>query len=117
MFQHRPGWYQPTQLGEAGIKQARAEAIELADSVGDRMVQGRPFDVVLLDRQVTEWLTALPATVPEVKQSIPQEITEPAVRFTQGQVRVGAHYERNGWRAIVNVALRLRLSEDGAWLE
>lgn len=116
-FQHRPAWYSPARLNEAGIQQARSEATELADSLGDRMVRGRPFDVVLIDRKVNEWLTALPHCWPEARRSVPSEISDPAVRFDASRVYVGAHCESGGWRAIINVELALGVSEDGRSVE
>ena len=116
-LQHKPGWYRPAVLDDAGMQRARAGATGIVDSVSDRMVQGRPFDVVLLDRQVNEWLTALPHSWPEVQRSMPREITDPAVRFETGKVRVGAHCERGGWRAIISVGLSVRVSADGDSIE
>ncbi len=117
MFQHRPAWYSPARLNEAGIQQARSEATELADSLGDRMARGRPFEVVLIDRKVNEWLAALPHCWPEARRSVPSEISEPAVRFNAGRMHAGAHCESGGWRAIINVELALGVSEDGMSIE
>ena len=111
--EHKPGWYRPAVLDEHGLERARSEATAAWDQISGRVVQGRPFDVVLTDRVVNEWLAALDHHRPEVLQSLSPQLRAPAVRFLEGDVRVGAHYEANGWRAIVTVAAAPRISPDG----
>ena len=53
-FQHKPGWYRPVLLDEAGLAHARKEAVATADWVSDRMVQGQAFEVVLTARSLNE---------------------------------------------------------------
>ncbi len=116
-FQHKPGWYRPATLDVAGIQQARSQAIATADFVGDQMVRGEPFDVVLLDRSVNEWLAALPHVWPDALDSLPPELSDLAVRFDEGEVRIGAHYAARKWQAIVSVDMLLRRSDDGRAVE
>ena len=116
-FQHKPGWYRPATLDEAGIQQARSRAIATADFVGDQMVRGEPFDVVLLDRSVNEWLAALPHVWPDARDSLPPELSDLAVRFDDGKVQIGAHYAARQWQAIVSVDMLLRPSDDGSAVE
>ena len=117
LFQHKPVWYRPATLDEAGIRRARADATAKADSVSDRMVQGRPFEVVLTDRHVNEWLAALPHSWPDASRSIPPELSDLAVRFEDGHLRVGAHVERSGWHVILSAGLAIRMDDDGAFIE
>ena len=112
-FQHKPGWYRPANLDQAGIQRARSQAVLLADSISDQMVAQEPFDIVLQDRTMTEWLAALPTVWPEVRDAIPTQITDPAVWFDGGGVRVGAHYTGRAWQAILSVDIVLEVSEDG----
>ena len=116
-FQHKPGWYRPATLDEAGIQQARSQAVATADFVGDQMVRGEPFDVVLLDRSVGEWLAALPHVWPDARDSLPPEFSDLAVRFDEGKVQIGAHYAARQWQAIVSVDVLLRPSDDGSAIE
>lgn len=111
-FQHKPGWYQPVRLDEAGVGSARSEAVGVADFVSDRMVGGRPFDVVLTQRSVNGWLAALQEVQPESQGALPPEIREPAIGFADGEIRFGAHYEADGWQAIVSVGVTVDVSED-----
>lgn len=113
-FQYKPGWYRPVVLDHAGIQQAERQAVAVADDVGDQMVEGRPFDVVLQDRSVNEWLAALPHVWPEARDALPPELTEPVVNFEDGCVKVGAHYAADGWRAIVSMGLTLDVSAEGS---
>lgn len=116
-FQHKPGWYRPTTLDEAGIQRARGTAVETADRVSDQMVEGQPFDVVLDERAVNEWLAVLPHIWPEARDVLPRELSDPAVSFDDGRVRVGAYYAAGAWRAIVSVVLALGVSKDGTVIE
>lgn len=112
-FQHRPAWYRPPKLGEADLRRARNEALTTADTVSDRIVEGRAFDLVLTDRAVNEWLSAFPSDWGSRRWRLPAGVTEPAVRFEPGIVLIGAHASLNGWRAILNVSLSLAVSTDG----
>ena len=112
-FQHKPAWYQPIRLDEQGYQHARRDAVAMADSISDQLVQGKEFELVLTDRSVNEWLAALPRVWPEAKQSLPDEIRDPAVRFAEDNIRFAAHFDKNGWQAIVSVDLFVRVSDDG----
>ena len=112
-FQHKPAWYQPVWLDEEGYQFARRDAVATADAISDQIVQGKAFEVLLTDRSVNEWLAALPRVSPEARRALPPELHDPAVRFTDERIRVGAHYEKSGWQAIVSVDLALRVSPDG----
>ncbi len=116
-LQHKPGWYQPATLDDAGIQRARSQTIEVADRVSDQMVEGQPFDVVLDEQSVNVWLAALPHIWPRAGDALPRELSNPAVRFDDGLIRVGAYYAVGGWRAIVSVVLKLGISEDGTAIE
>jgi len=112
-FQHKPAWYQPVRLDEQGYHLARRDAVATADSISDQLVQGKEFELVLTDRSVNEWLAALPRIWPEAKLALPNELRDPAVRFAEERIRFAAHFEKNGWQAIVSVDLVVRVSDDG----
>jgi hypothetical protein len=112
-FQHKPAWYQPARLDEQGYQLARRDAVATADSISDQLVQGKEFELVLTDRSVNEWLAALPSIWPEAKQALPRELRDPAVRFAEDRIRFAAHFDKNGWQAIVSVDLFVRVSDDG----
>ena len=112
-FQHKPAWYQPIRLDEHGYQLARRDAVATADSISDQLVQGKEFDLVLTERSVNGWLTALPSIWPEAKQALPDELRDPAVRFAEDRIRFAAHFDKNGWQAIVSVDLFVRVPDDG----
>ena len=112
---HKPSWYRPADLDEPGMQQARREAIALADSVSHQMVERKPFDIVLSDASITKWLAALPSIWPEGHKRIPPELSDIAVTFDDGVMRIGARYE-GSWHAIVNVYLELGVTGDGSAL-
>jgi hypothetical protein len=112
-FQHKPAWYQPVRLDEPGYQRARRDAVATADSISDQLVQGKEFELVLTDRLVNEWLSALPQIWPEAKRALPDELRDPAVRFTKDRIRIAAHFDASGWQAIVSVDLVIGVSGDG----
>lgn len=115
---HKPGWYHPVELDAHGMQRARRQALSTADSISDQMVQRKPFDIVLSDESVTQWIAALGSIWPEAEAWIPSEITDIAVAFDDGVVRVGGRY-RGSWHAIVNIHLELGMTEDGSrlWIQ
>lgn len=112
-FQHKPGWYRPVVLDKQGSREAKADAITTADRVGDRMVEGLPFEVTLSDRSVNGWLAALPHAWPDAGRALPSELSNPAVRFDDHELRVGAHCALNGWQAIISLKLAIGLTDEG----
>ena len=116
-FQHKPGWYRPVTLDPAGLHQARRDATNTLDSVGDRIVRGEPFDLVLSKRSVNEWLAALPQLWPDAASRLGSQFTELAVDFDSDDIRLGALYTRRGWRVIASVDLKIAVTQDGRFLQ
>jgi len=117
LLQHKPGWYRPVVLDAAGLQRASQEAAAAAAFISDNMVLAKPFDVELADESVNEWLAAQPRLWPDRELALPAQLSRPALRFSGGQVFVGAHYENDGWRAIATLALTPQLSADGKELK
>ena len=113
VFQHRPGWYRPEIVTETMLQQARTTSAAAADRVSKRIVEAETFEVRLTADTVNQWLAALPHLWPDARRSIPPEISDLAVHFDDGRVRVGALYAKDGWQAIVSVGLILAVSGDG----
>ena len=113
MFQHRPTWYRPAMVTDAGVQRAQADTAALADSISHQIVRGEAFEVTLVDEDVNEWLACLPHLLPEDQRPFPPSIKRPAVHFEQERIRIGAHYMRDGWQAIFSAGLLLDVSEDG----
>jgi len=107
VLQHKPGWYAPASLDEAGRQRARHEATERADEFGDRLVRKDVFEVVLLEEQVNEWLSVMPPLW-ETQKGV--EVRDPAVHFEDGVVRFGALVDRSGWRVILSMGIAAALS-------
>ena len=112
-FQHKPAWYRPVRLDEQVYQRARYETVATADSISVQLVQGKEFELVLTDRSVNGWLAALPRLWPETKQTLPDELREPAVRFAEDRIRFAAHFVKNDWQAIVSIDLFVRVSDNG----
>ncbi|MCH7631898.1 MAG: hypothetical protein IIB59_01690 [Planctomycetes bacterium] len=116
VFQHKPQWYKPVRLDEPGLQRVRRDVASLVDDVGDNMVHGQSFEVTITDRELTEWLTALPDNWPQVRQAWPAELTEPVIAFRNGSIWAGVHFESHGWRVILNVEVTLAVQEDSRYV-
>jgi len=112
LFQHKPTWYEPVDLDRAALQRTQNDATLTADLVSDQMVRGRPFEISLSDTQVTRWLTALPAMVPEAQMSWSASLSSPAVRFEPGRMRAGVVYSGSGWRSLMGLSLRVVGDDD-----
>jgi len=116
-LEHRPGWYVPAVLDEQGVQAARRDATNAVDRFGDHLVRRQPFEVVLRVDAINAWLTALPSIWPDAARAIPQELRDSALRFESGLLRIGAHCEVSGWRAIISGAVAAALTDDGGTIE
>jgi len=115
-LEYRPSWYRPVELSESHLQLARMEALRVVDSIGDRLVEGEPFEVILSDDQLNIWMAGLGQIWPEAAQRIPREIYEPYLDFEPGLLRVAARVETDGWRAIITTRYTFELSEDSRLL-
>lgn len=111
-FQHKPNWYRPAQLDEIGIERAKKQSVALIDLLSDKIVEGKPFEVILKEDQINEWLAALPHAWPGFQEQIPQGVLESAVRFEPDSIRIGVRWEDRGWQAIVGVKLAVSMTND-----
>ncbi len=114
VFQHKPDWYRPVTVDETVLQQARRDSAATVDTISKQIVEGRTFEVTLRDHTVNEWLAALPHQWPDARRSIPPEISDIALSFDAGKIRLGALCVRGGWRTIVSVGLTLGVSPDGS---
>jgi hypothetical protein len=112
LAQHKPSWYQPVPLSDAALEQARLNATAKWDEISGRIVAGRPFDVWLSQAEANDWFAALAHDRPELLASLPAELSALALGFVEGELKIGALAESNGWRAIVSASLVPVLSAD-----
>ena len=75
-------------------------------------ILGFGFELTFDDRSVNVWLAALPHMWPEVEEALPPQISNPAVGFEEGELRLGAHYTTDRWQAIVSLGLGVEVSRD-----
>lgn len=113
VFQHKPAWYEPAVPDELTLQAARTGSAAFADDTSDAMVRGQPFEVVLLEKSVNQWLAALPVLWPEVRDHFPPGLEAPAVSFADGEIRVGGLYSHGPWKVIANVGIVPELIDHG----
>lgn len=115
LIEHKPSWYQPATLDAFQLERARLDATTTWNDISGRMVRGRSFEVTLSEQAVNEWLAVLAHDRPELFASWPADVQSPAIGFVAGQIRISAFYESGGWRVIVTVGMRPRISAGGRY--
>jgi hypothetical protein len=110
---HIPGWYRPPRLEGVELRRAQMDATDTFEWISARMVAGQPFDVVLRNESINEWLVAAPAAWLDVPGALPPEIRGVAVRLREGGLSLGIQYADERFEAIVSLDAGLRLTEDG----
>jgi len=111
-FHHIPSWYEPVQYLDADLQEIRAQTGQWVDDIGDQLVQGKRFEVTLQQGQVNAFLAALPKLWPDVEQSWPTSLRQPALAFQNGQIRIGALITRNRWQAVISTFIAIDVSQD-----
>jgi len=112
-FQHKPAWYRPVALDEAGLQRARRDLTNLTDWIGDQLVRREPFDLILKQPDVNVWLTALPHIWPETATALDPPVTRPAIAFGDTGLHIGAELASGGWRVIASVEVSLSVTDNG----
>ncbi len=110
-FQHKPGWYHPVEVTEEIIQRARRHAPNLMDSISDHLVRHKSIEFTLQEREVNEWLAALPRAWPEARDALPRELSRLAVLFTDDGIRIGGHMNASGWQVILGISLEVTRDE------
>lgn len=116
-FQHKPSWYRPTLLDDAGKKIARRESTNFFDSIGDQMFRGEPFVLNLTQQQVNEWLSLIPYILSDVDAVDSGRITQPAIQFDNDIIQIGVHYQKGGLQTILNVTFEVKVLPGGQEIE
>jgi len=113
IFQHKPNWYHPTAINDLTLARAQYSFTTFVDDTSHKMVKGKPFDIVLNQNQINDWLAAMPVLFPQARMELPDWLSESAVSISPDRLRIGLHYDKNGWRAILSGGLQLSVSQNG----
>ncbi|MFQ5461700.1 MAG: hypothetical protein ACE5E5_03635 [Phycisphaerae bacterium] len=116
VFEHKPSWYRPAALEGDDLRLVTSRATQWADEVSDQMVHGQPFELVLVSREVNEFLAALPELFPDEFLNWPQALRLPAVGFEPDAIHIGLLCEMDGWRVIAALALTAKIIDDGRFV-
>lgn len=109
-----PDWYQPVDPTSVEARNARNELINVTDDISRQIVRAEPFELVLTDRTVNQWLTVIPQPAPADGRDGLASIRAPAVRFEPGRIRIGGEYSSAHWTTIVNVCVAIGVTKDGS---
>ncbi len=112
MVHRTPGWYAPAYVPEVRLDEVRADATRAYNRFGDGLVRRQPFDLVLDERQVSEWIAARERIWPESGGWVPGWVNDPIVRFRDGHILVAARLDLDGRQFIAGAHLRVEVGQD-----
>lgn len=102
-LRHVPAWYTPVHVPEEQLQRVRDDLAGKFREVSDRIVAGKPFDVTLTDRMVSEWIDARGQIWPDSQEWIPPWLADPVVAFLPHRIVLGAHLQRGDWEGIIGL--------------
>jgi hypothetical protein len=112
LFQHIPDWYEPPEVPQAEYQRVRDELLSAEDRFTADLVAGRPFEYVLEDRQLNEWISTRHAIWAPAAKWIPEQIENPVIRFLPDQVAVAGLLHFGDLKVIGSIHLSLDVVED-----
>ena len=96
LLAHVPWWYRPPHVPEADYSRIRNELLESVSDFGDRLVEGRPFELTLSDQQISEWVTVRSEVWPEADEWIPDFVQGPMVVFEPSRLILAGRVDKSG---------------------
>lgn len=116
LFQHKPAWYQPTQLppDPAEVQRIRNDLTRTSDELGKSLNQAvKPFRFKLTQDQINAWLAAREAIDPMTREWLPLQLSDPMVVFEKDGIRLAATYTSESLRTIVSAKLMVDAHSKG----
>ncbi len=107
VLHHVPAWYRPVTVAPDQVQRVRDSLTRVFQNISERMV-ARPrakFETAITQQTVNEWLAVRGQIWPDSEQWIPPWLRDPVIAFEPGRLILAAHFDRNGWEAIVAVHL------------
>ncbi len=117
IVEHKPRWYRPVVLDAEQLERVRGEAATTVDAISRQLVAGSPFELRLPERAVNEWLCAFLHHRPDVAGRLPVQVSDIAMDFDEGCLRLAALYDSDGWRAIVSLDAAVDVTKNGDELQ
>jgi len=108
---YRPAWYEPPAIPPEQYQVLRDEVTTLLSSVGNNLHEGKPFRIILTDKQINRWLAGRRHLWPTLERLVPPDLADPAVRFEPGRIILAARYESAALRCLLRIALTARIDE------
>jgi hypothetical protein len=102
---HVPTWYHPPTVPEAEYQRVRDSLVDAVSEFSDRMVRGKPFEITVTGRQVSEWIATRSEIWPDAGDWIPPFLQDPMMAFEPGRMILAARLNKNDWKAIVSAHL------------
>ena len=107
VLHHVPAWYRPLTVAPGQVQRVRDSLTGVFQNISEAMV-ARPraeFETVVTQQTVNEWLAVRGEIWPDSEQWIPPWLRDPMIAFEPGRLILAAHFDRDGWEAIVAIHL------------
>ncbi|MCP4247573.1 MAG: hypothetical protein GY778_11040 [bacterium] len=114
VLHHIPAWYRPVTVAPGQVQLVRDSLTGAFQGISERMV-ARPraeFEASFSQQTINEWLAVRGQIWPDSEEWIPPWLRDPMIAFEPGRVILAAHFDREGWEAIVAVHLSVTAADD-----
>ncbi len=109
---HIPSWYHPLEVPADQLQRVRDGLAERFGFISDQMVRKQPFEVILNDQMITEWVVARGDIWPDADGWLPSWVVEPVVALVPGYIVLAAHLRYDGWESIVGIHFAVAIEGD-----
>lgn len=110
-LRHVPAWYQPAYVPPEEEQATRDELGQAFSELSEGMAKGKPFDFVVTQEQLNQWLIARARIWPASQRWIPPQLERPTVVFRDGSIILAGTWSGAGPRTVLSVELRLAVQD------
>lgn len=106
---YRPAWYKPAAVPPEQYQALRDELTSLLSSVGSNLHEGKPFRILLTDKQINRWLAGRRQLWPTLQYILPPQLADPAIRLEPGRLIIAVRYESVPLRCLLSLVVAARI--------
>lgn len=112
-----PSWYRPVYKSEILQDDITAELTDISRQINNNMQMPQPFTFTISEEQVNRIISGIDYIFPEATDYIPEYISNPAVRFDNDEIQLGAIVEKDSKKIFVSVKIKVSASDKYLILE
>ncbi len=109
-----PAWYVPEYVDPMDQQKLRDDFTSLTTKINQGMQHPKPFELAIAARDVNRFISGLAYLDPQLKDTIPSNVMDPAIQFEDDYLKVGAVVDQDGKQVFASFWIRVRPQEN--WL-